>query len=903
MLFDRLWRRIRHALNRRRFEADLRDEVAFHLASRARDLEAAGLAPDVAARQARLRFGRDAAIREATREVWLIRWLDQLRREVRLAVRSLSRTPGFTAVAALTLALGIGGNAALASLLDVALFKPLPYPEPDRLVAITLKPPASAGERSDFPWSYPKFRTLVATATGFDAIAGYDVANLNVGEGEQAERVVAEEVSSTYLRILGVRPLLGNLFDPRVDSVPGGDGVVILGQALWQRRFGGDSSIVGKPINVHGHPLTVIGVLPRGFAGLSLNADLWVPLTAAAVFAYPEILEEDGNHWLDVVARLRPGVSLTASQADLARVSDVVARDHPLETGSGPWLAHATSLEEGRLEPGVRRALVVLFGAVALVLLIACVNLVNLFLARTSGRQREMAVRLAIGAGSRHLMRQLATESLVLALVGGGLGLLLARLTLPALLAMAPNLATATTFASLVDLRTAAIDGRVFGYTLLITVVAGLLVGLAPALRAARSSVADAFRRGAGWAGGREADGGRRLGPQRLLVAFESALALVLLVGAGLLVRSLVRLQHVDLGYDAGRVLSFRISAADQDRAARDPVGFKVALLEELRAIPGVRDVGVGTCLPLSSACMTSVVKPDPARPAPPARLPIGVHYVSESYFTTLRIPLLAGRLFDRQDRAGTRRVVLVSETAAQAIWPGESPIGKPLAVYTAYFAGGDSTAEVIGVVGDVAYGPREEAPTPQVYAPALQRSFRFATVFLAADRDPLSLEPAVRRAVQRVNPGLPIYDVRTMAEREAVASARPRFATFVLLVFAGLGMLLASVGVYGVMAYAVQNRTREMGIRLALGADPARLGRMVLAEAGRTAGLGLALGLAGSLALTRLLRSLLYQVDPRDPGVLLPAAAALFLVALGAAWLPARRAAATDPMRSIRNE
>ena len=895
------WRRLRHALAGRRFDAELDDEMAFHLASRAHDLEAAGVEPREAARQARVRFGRRTAIRESAREVWIVRWWDQLGRDARLAVRSLRRTPGFTAVAAVTLALGIGGNAALASLLDAALFKPLPFPDPEQLVSITLEPPPSAGERSDFPWPFPKFRTLARAATGFEGIAGYDVTNVNVGTGAEAERLVAEETSSDYLRILGVRPLLGRLFDPRVDSIPGGDGVVILSHSLWQRRFGADSAIVGRAINVHGHPLTVVGVLPRGFAGLSASADLWVPLTAASLLAYPEILEEAGNYWIQVVARVRPGVSLAAAGADLDRVSDVIAREHAVNEQDGRWQARATALEEERLEPGVRRALIVLFGAVALVLLIACVNLVNLFLARTAGRQREMAVRLAIGAGSRHLIRQLAAESLVLALVGAALGLVLARLTLPLLLRMAPT--GAASVGALVDVHSAAIDGRVLGYTLLLAVVAGLLIGIAPALRAARSSVADAFRRGAGWTGGRDQASGRRFGPHRLLVAFETALALVLLVGAGLLVQSLVRLQRVDLGFTPDRVLSFRLSPADHDLAARDPVGFKTALLAELATLPGVRDAGAGTCFPLSSSCMGSVVKPDPAKPVAPERTPIGVHYVSPGYFSTLGIRLQDGRLLDDRDRPGSPRVVVVSEAAANAIWPGESPIGKPLAVYTAYFAGGDSTAEVVGVVDDVSYGAREEAPRPQVYAPALQRSFRFATVFVRTEGDPLAAEAAVRQAVQRVNPGLPIYDVRSMDERVAVASARPRFATFVLLVFAGLGVLLASVGVYGVMAYAVQNRTRELGIRLALGAEPRRLGRMVLAEAGRTALLGLGVGLAGAAALTRLLRSLLYQVDPRDPGILVAAAVVLLLVALGAAWLPARRAAATDPMRSIRNE
>jgi putative ABC transport system permease protein len=895
-----LWRRMAHAFGRRRFESELEDEVAFHVESRARDLEAAGLPPAEAARQARLRFGRQAAVREDSREVWIARWLDQVGRDVRLAVRSLRRTPGFTVVAALTLALGIGGNAALASLLDAALFKPLPFPDADRLVSITLKPPPSSGERTAFPWSFPKFRTLAATTTAFDGVAGYDVVNVNVGTGAEAERLVAEEVSADYLRILGVRPVLGRIFESRVDSVPGGDGVVILSYTLWRRRFGGDSGIVGKAVTIHGHPLTVVGVLPRGFTGLSLSADLWVPLTSATLWAYPEILDEDGNYWLQVVARTRPGVELPAARADLDQAGAVIARLHPYENQAAPWHPQAAPLGDGRIEPGVRRALVVLFGAVAVVLLIACVNLVNLFLARTAGRQREMAVRLAIGAGAPQVVRQLATESLVLSLLGGTLGLLLARVGLPVLLRMAPS---ATAAGALVDMRSASIDGRVLGYTLVITVVTGLLIGLVPALRAARSNVAQAFRRGAGWGGEPEVGGGRRFGPQRWLVAFETALALVLLVGAGLLVRSLVRLQDVDLGFDGRRVLTFRISATDQDLAARDPVRFKVSLLDQLRAVAGVRDAGVGTCFPLTSACIGSVVKSDPTKPAPAENQPIGVHYVSPGYFTTLGIQLRAGRLFDERDRPGSGRVVVVSEAAAKAIWPGESPIGKRLSVYTAYFSGGDSTAEVIGVVGDVHYGTREETPTPQVYAPALQASFRFATFVVATDGDPLAVEEAVRRAVLRVNPGLPIYDVRTMAEREAVASARPRFATFVLLVFAGLGLLLASVGVYGVMAYAVQNRTREMGIRLALGADPARLGRMVLAEAGRTAGLGLGLGLVGALILTRLLRSLLYQVDPRDPGVLVPAALLLFGVALAAAWIPARRAAATDPMRSIRNE
>jgi len=706
--------------------------------------------------------------------------------------------------------------------------------------------------------------------------------------------LVAEEVSSEYFPMLGVEPILGRSFLATVDSAPGGGGEVILGHALWVRRFGADSTIVGKAVTVHGQPLTVVGVMPKGFTGLTLSAELWVPLTAVSLFAYPSILEEGGNFWLSVVARLAPRVEPAAAQAELEVITGRIGEE--FRAPEGTWGGRVTSLTESRIEPGIRRTILVLAVAVALVLLIGCANLVNLFLARAAARRREMAVRLAVGAGSRHLIRQLTVESLVLAFLGAGVGLLLARVALPALLALTPSGGV-----GLVDLRAASIDGRIVLLTVALAVLAGLLVAIGPALRSRRVGVQDAVGGGVSFSSRSEAPA--RLSFQRLLVALETALALLLLTGAGLLVQSLVRLQQVDLGFVSRDVLGFQVSPADQDLSARDPVRAKVRVIDELRAIPGVRDVGAATCLPLAGRCMGTVVVPDPSIARPDERVSIGVHYVTPGFFTALGIRLVEGRWFDESDRAGSRRVVVINESAARRLWPGESSIGKRLSAYTFYFAGGDSTAEIIGVVGNVRFHTSESEAGSDLYAPALQVSFPFTSYVVATDGDPLSLVESVRRAVNRVDPNLPIYDVRTMAEREAIATVRTRFATFLLLIFAGLGVLLAAVGVYGVMAYAVAGRTRELGIRLALGAEPGRLRRMVLGEAALTAGIGSAIGLAAAFGATRLLSSLLYQVDARDPPVLAGATVLVLLVAVGSAYLPAARAAATDPVLTIREE
>ncbi|MEZ4585587.1 MAG: ABC transporter permease [Gemmatimonadales bacterium] len=894
-MLGRLWRRLRQWLGRRRFEDELREELAFHLESKASDLVDSGLSGAEAARQAKLRLGRASAVMEEAREAWTVRWMDTAARELGQALRSLRRTPGFTVVAALTLGLGIGGTAALGSLLDAALFKPLPYHDADRLVTLNTVPPSGGDESNNlFPWSYPIYRTLHATATSYDGIAGYDVTNLNVGQGGDAERLVAEEVSSQYFALLGIAPILGRSFSAAVDSTPGGGGELILGHALWLRRFGADSAIVGKTVTVHGQPLTVVGVMPRGFTGLTLSAELWVPLTSASLFAYSSILEEGGNFWLSVVARLAPEVQRSAAQAELEVITSRIG-DEFREPPQGVWGGRVTALTESRIEPGIRRTIVVLGVAVGLVLLIGCANLVNLFLARAAGRRREMAVRLAVGAGSRHLMRQLTVESLVLAFLGAGVGLLLARVALPALLGLAPAGGV-----GLVDLRAATIDGRIVALTMALAVLAGLLVAVGPALRSRRVGVQDAVG-GVSFASRSEAPS--RVTFQRVLVAFETALALLLLTGAGLLVQSLVRLQRVDLGFTPRNVLGFQVSPSDQDLSARDPVRAKAQVIEELRTIPGVREVGAATCLPLGGRCMGSVVTPDPTMARPDERVSIGVHYVTPGFFTALGVRLVEGRWFDESDREGSRRVVVINETAAKRLWPGQSPIGKRLAAYTVYFAGGDSTAEIIGLVGDVRFHASQAEPGADLYAPALQVSFGFTSYLLATEGDPLLLVEPVRRAVNRVDPNLPIYDVRTMAEREAVATVRTRFATFLLLVFAGLGVLLAAVGVYGVMAYAVAGRTRELGIRLALGAEPRRLRRMVLGEAALTAGIGSAVGLAAAFGATRLLSSLLYQVDARDPFVLTAATAVVLLVAVASAYLPAARAAATDPVLTIREE
>jgi putative ABC transport system permease protein len=831
--------------------------------------------------------------------------LADLARDFRHAFRSLRRNPGFALTATLTLGLGLGATTAIFSVFDAALLRPLPFPEASRLVTLhLLAREGQSPEPSLFPWSYPKYELFRNTAKSFEALAGYaGPTNLNLITQDGPERLAAEEVSGAYFQVLALQAAAGRLLQPGEDAVPGEPAVVVLGHALWQRRFGGEARIIGQEIRLHGRALTVIGVAPPGFRGLTGAADVFVPITLATFFDYSEILREAGNHWFSAVGRLKPGVSLAAAEADARLAGAVVDRQYHFPEQKAAWSATVRELGASRIDPGFRRSVLLLTGAVGLVLLIACVNLTSLLLVRSVARRKEVAVRLALGAARARVIGQVLTESLAIALAGWAVGLLVAKGAIPLLLHLGPGRG-GSGVSSFFDPASVGVDARVTLFALALSLFAAVLVGLLPALQASQPAVAETLKASA-FVGKGRFSGGRSV-TQQLLVVSEVALALMLLVGAGLLLRSFAGLQGLDVGFEPANVLTLKYAAADDDLARRDSRGFKEAVIARLEALPGVRAASIALCPPLAERCSGSVVtQVDGQRfTMGSGSLPIGLHMVTPDHFRTLEIPIVRGRGFTPRDRAGSPRVVVLNETAARRLWPGQDPLGRRLAAASFFFAGGDSTAEVVGIARDVRYGSFEAEAEPDLYYPALQQSFGgTGMIFVRTRGDPLDLLETVRREIHAIDPNIPLFNLMTMEQRAGAALARPRFATTLLGAFAGIALLLAAIGLYGVMAFSVAQRTREIGLRMALGAEQARVLRGVLRQGLLLAGIGIGLGLVGALALQRVIAGMLYGVESSDP-LTLAAVSLLMVLAAGlAALLPARRAARVDPMEALRAE
>jgi putative ABC transport system permease protein len=830
---------------------------------------------------------------------------DDLFRDIRHAVRSLRRSPGFSLTAIVTLGLGLGANAAIFSVLDAALLRPLPYPESDRIVTLhILGRESEAGEPDLFPWSYPKFERFRTASSSFSEVAGYGTTNLNLSSPDGPERLEAELVSAGYFSVLGLQAVRGRLLLPGEDARSGEPAVVVLSHGLWQRRFGADSALVGSDLRLNGRSLTVIGIAPAGFRGLSGNADVFVPISLAPVFEYPSILTQAANHWFLAIGKLRPGRTLAAAELDAAAAGVIVDREHRFPEQQGSWSAMARPLDAARVDPGFRRSVLLLWGAVGLVLLIACVNLTSLLLVRTVARRREIAVRLALGARRGRLVRQVLTESLMLSLAGFGLALLLAQAGVGLLLRLGPGRAIEGPGVSfLFDPSSVHLSGRVALVCFGLSLLAALLVGLIPALQASRPGLTTDLKAGGGAGTGTHR---RRPAAQQILVVAEVALALVLLAGAGLLTKSFARLHALDPGFEPKRVLTLRYSGAAGDFAVRDGPAFREAVVTRLAALPGVHSASVGWCAPLTSRCSTSVINRVDGQEFKigSGSVAVGLHPATPDHFRALGIPVLRGRVFTAADRVGAPRVVIINETAAARQWPGQDPVGRRLAAAAGFFSGGDSSATVIGVVKDVRYGAMDSEAMPDLYFPGYQIRFGgFGTIFVRTSGEPTAVRAAVEREVRALDPALPLYNVMTMEERAGAALSRQRFSTTLLAVFALLALVLAAIGLYGTMAFSVAQRTREIGLRMALGADAPIVLRKVLGQGLALAGVGIGLGLAGAVALQRVIAGMLYEVEPTDPLTLAGVSALMAVAALLAALLPARRATRVDPMEALKAE
>jgi len=827
--------------------------------------------------------------------MWTLHPLETLAHDVRYAARTLRRSPGFTAVAVFALAVGIGANTAIFSVLDAARTNALPYRDPSRLVVLWGNVQRARVERRGT--SYPDYLDWRARARSFEEIAAFDSQLMTLTAGDEPERLSAEFASAPYFALLGASPARGRLYDSSEDDAAKPAQVAVMSDGLWKRRFGADPAIVGRTLILNAQPFTVVGVMPAGFKGIGEATDLWLPF---AGYAPAAVMAERGTRGFAALARLKPGVTLEAAQRDVDAVAKQLEAEHPDTNEKRGVEVSPLDVElVGELRPALRT----LMAAVAFVLLIACANVANLLLARSEARRREIAVRTALGAGRARLVRQLITEGCVLTLAGAAAGLLLARTASAALVAQSP-----VAFPSFV---TPDLDARVAAFTVAVSLLCGILVGLAPGLQAHTVDLSDALKESA-----RGSGGPRSQRVRSALVVAELSLAVVLLIGAGLMIRSVRNLAALDPGFDPSAVLTLHVSiprapAAPAANAALlpstpagppPPVVYGRALLERIRSVPGVAAAALGTDVPLDGNAAAAFYAAEGQPPANAQSVPRAyVHRVSPEFFATLRIPLAAGRTFAEGDAAAARNVVIVSQRVVRRFWPAQDPIGKRIKFGS--LTGNAAWMSIVGVVGEVKYRGLPDNPTadPDVYLPFADRNSQVALA-VRASVPPASLVTPLRTAVRAADPSIPIYGVAPMDDLIANQTAQSRFTMWLMGVFAATAPVLAVVGIYGVMAYLVSQRTREIGIRLALGAGGGDILRLVIGNGARLIGVGIAIGVAASFALQRLVSSLLFGVTAADTASAV-AVAVLAGVALLACYIPALRAARVDPLGALRHE
>jgi putative ABC transport system permease protein len=823
--------------------------------------------------------------------------------DLRYAVRSLVKQPAFSALAIAMLAIGIGATVAIFALTFAVLYKPLPFADPSRLMLVHLLAPdrEAPGVSSPMIWSYPKYRVFRDHQQVFESSSTFTGWTWNLTGAGAPEQVTGELVDGTYLPLLGVSPRLGRSFSSEDTQAAGSPKLAVIGHGFWVNRLGSDRGVLGRSIGLNGAPYTIIGVLPEGFRGLTGQAELFVPVTTQPAAD----LEEKWNHTYWVVARRQADVTVEQAEAAARVLGGVVSRQigEPSGEQRSEWGAMTVSLNDERVDPLIRRSILLLLAAVGSVLLIVCLNLASLTLARGVARAREVAIRSALGASRLRIMRQLMAESVVLALVGGVLGTLVAYGTLSAGAAFLPDLRMVlprnlSAGLTRVGLGLLGIDLASFVAIAGVTSLAALLFGLGPAWRASRRDPIDTMKTSTS---GSVSHGTRGLSLRNLLVVGEMAIALVVLTAGGLMVKSVLRLQATELGFRPASLLSVRMVLPGPQYNPARASQFLMDLIERLESRPGMQSVAYGSCAPVTGGCNRTSAK-FPGRVLPPDRTetPIGVLWASPRYFETMGIRLLRGRLFTPHDRAGQPKVVVVNETAALTYWPGEDPIGKRIALGQGGFGDG---AEVIGIVADVRYRAVETAVLPDAYLPLLQAPRAQGFLFVRTDGAPESIVPQIRTEVQALDPNLPLIDVKMMATRFGEATWRQRSSAWLLGLFSLLALALAATGIYAVMAQGVEQRRREIGVRLALGAGRSDILRLIIGRVTAMAIAGIALGILIAVPAMQLLRALLYQVTPGDPSVFVGLAGVVLAVTLLAGYIPARRATRVDPVVTLRAE
>ena len=805
--------------------------------------------------------------------------LGDLGQDLRYGLRMLMRNPGFTIVAVLALALGIGANSAIFSVVSAVLLRPLPYPDAEQL-AMVWEEASHLGFPRDTPAAanYVDWRDQNQVFEGMAAMAQQDFNLTGVGEPERLE---GRRVSANLFSLLGVGPQLGRAFLPEEDQ-PGKNRVVILGHGLWQRRFGADPQVVGKPLSLNGENFTVVGVMPARFQFPSRETQLWVPIAFNA-----EEATNRTNHYLEVVARMKPGITPKQAQTEMDTIAARLAQQYPEENKR--LGAVVTPLRE-QVVGNIKPALLVLLGAVGFVLLIACANVANLLLARAAVRQKEIALRLALGASRSRLTRQFLTESVLLAALGGALGLLLSLGAIAVLKSFIPT--------TILQAQDIVLDAKVLIFTSAVALLSGFIFGLAPATQAANFNLNDTLKES-----GRDAAAGARGNRIRsVLVVSEVAVSFLLLIGAGLLINSFLRLRNVDPGFRAENVLTMRIVLPEPkypDKERRAP--FYTELIRRAQNFPGVQSAAVSSDLPLTSEgnSIAIVIEGQPD-PAPDQRQIVVTRVVSPRYFGTMEIQVVEGRDFTERDTGDAPAVVVITERTARHFWPGESALGKRLKSGTSATSA-SPWRQVVGVVKDVHQFALGKDPKLQIYLPYPQTgAFPPNSLVLQTQVNPLSLAATVRRTIWEIDKDQPVSDVSTMEEIVSQSVARQRFSTMLLGIFATLALVLAAVGIYGVMSYSIAQRTREIGIRMALGAQRSDVLKMVVGQGLKLVVIGVAIGLVAAFVLTRVMASLLFGVSATDPMTFITISLILMGVALVASYIPALRATRVDPMVAL---
>ena len=805
--------------------------------------------------------------------------MDTLIQDLRYAIRTLLKRPAFTAIIVLALALGIGATTAIFSVVNGILLRPLPYKNPDRISMIWMD---NKRLGMDQDWhSYPNFMEYKDQTQSFDDMAAFNSRSFNLTGAGDPVRVVGAWATASLFSVMGVDPALGRAFTVEEEE-PGKDLVVVLSNGLWQRQFGADPNVLGQPINLNGVNRTVIGVMPAGFVFPEKETEMWVPLAAP-----PRAKQARGSFWLKAVGRLKPGVTIEQARVDMGTIASHLQEQYPYMAGYGVNLVPMHEQVTGKVRP----ALLVLLVAVCFVLLIACANVANLLLARAAVREREMAIRSALGARRARIIRQLLTESLLLAIAGGVVGLLIAVWGLDLLIAMSP--------ANVPRLDQIHVDAGVLAFTLGVSLLTGFIFGLIPAMQASRPDMNESLKEG-----GRGSTGGVRAGRVRdSLVVAEIALSLVLLIGAGLMVRSFIRLQSFDMGFNPKNLVTMRVQLpGSKYRENPQVVNFFQQLFTRLESAPGVQSVGGISSIFLSDTPNSTIFTIE-GRPAQTAaeRVEIPLDSVTSNYFRVMGIPLLKGREFDSRDVLDSTPVAIINETFARRFFADEDPIGKR-------FVYGDPDPRnpwitIVGVVADMRRTGFDREVRPETFLPQDQNPDNALTIVARTASDPASFAGILRNEVWAVDKDQSVYDIKTMDHTLSEMTSQRRFNMLLLGVFAGVALILAAVGIYGVISYSVTQRTHEIGIRLAMGAQASDVLKLIVGQAAKLALVGVSTGLGTAFALTRLMTSLLYGVSATDPVTFAAISLILAGVALGASYVPARRAMKVDPMVALRYE